>query len=67
MVQQFGEVVHDDVRAVLPQRIGLPGPIDSHDKTKPPSPAGFHASQRILEHHGLLRLQPQGLPLTYSS
>ena len=60
MVQQLGQIVHDDVGAVLPEGIGLPGPVDSHHITKPPSPAGFHAGQRILEHHGLLRLQPQG-------
>ena len=48
MLQQFGEVVHDHVRAVFAQRVRLPEAVHPDHAPEPPGPAGARA----------LRLEP---------
>jgi len=47
-VQQLGEVAYDDVRAVLAQRVGLAGAIDSHHPRKAAGAAST-SRQFVLE------------------
>src|SRR6202011_2988281 len=59
MLKQLLSVGHDNVRPVLAQRVGLPHPVNADDETETTGASGLHPGERILEHHGLLRLYTQ--------
>ena len=55
ITQQLGEVVDDDVGAVLEQRLAVAGAVDADDVAELPGAAGLDAGERVLEHGGLVR------------
>src|SRR4051812_4218374 len=54
LLEQVGEVGHDDVGAVLAQGVRLPEPVDADDEAEPARAARLDAGQRVLEHDGVL-------------
>src|SRR2546428_8947285 len=61
-IHELGKVLHDDIRSVRTQRIGLAGAVDADHQPKAPSPAGLDAGEGLfvdsrvsgqgLEHRG---------------
>ena len=52
--QELGEVVDDDVGAVLEQRLALADAVDADDVAELPGAPGLDAGQRVLEHRRLV-------------
>ena len=50
LVEQLREVLDDDVRAVLAQRLGLPDAVDADDDAEVAGAAGLDPGERVLEH-----------------
>ena len=49
-VQQLGEVVDDDVGAVLEQRVVAGAAVDADDEAEAAGPAGGDAGDGVLDH-----------------
>ena len=51
--------MHDDVGAVLGQRLGLADPVDTDDQGEPPGATGLHAGQGVFVDDGALGADAQ--------
>ncbi len=52
---EIGEVGDDDVRAMVQERVGVPGAVDPHDQPEAAPPTRLHAGERVLHHRGMGR------------
>src|SRR5215217_2830725 len=57
--EQLGEIVHDDVGAVLLERLALADAVDTDDEAEVARASGRHSRERVLEHRRLPGLEAQ--------
>src|SRR5207248_2832688 len=60
-MKQLREILHDDVGSLLAQRLSLTDSVDADDEPESACAAGGDASERILEHGRLARLDLESL------
>src|SRR5947207_14625468 len=47
-IHELGKVLHDDIRSVRAQRVGLAGAVDADHQPKASSPAGLDAGEGVF-------------------
>src|SRR5439155_22915257 len=46
-IHELGKVLHDDIRSVRAQRVGLAGAVDAHHQSEVSGPAGLDAGKGV--------------------
>jgi|SRR6516162_6121042 hypothetical protein len=60
-VHQFAQIVHHQMRTMMPRLLGVPLARDADDKPKPPGRAGLYSRDGILDDNRPRRLNPEQL------